>query len=203
MATPDNIAVQRNTLASFLPKGGAWPREIDSFLMKLVEGLGVEFADVEEQVKLLIEEADPYTTLYTLADWERALGLPDECSNLATTIQERRLAVVAKYLNEGGQSKAYFQALAQAYGYTVTIEEFRPFVCGFGQCGVTPLMGGAEVRFYWRVKVTGPRATYFRVGVSQVGTDPLLKISRAEDLECIYNKLKPAHTILIFAYEGA
>jgi len=200
MATPENIAAQRNTLASFLPTGGAWPRDLDSFLMKLVEGLAVEFADVEELIKLLLEEADPNTAQHTLVEWERALGLPDECSNVATTIQERRLAIVAKYLNEGGQSKAYFQALAQAYGYSVTIEEFRPFVFGISRVG-DRLNGPATVRHFWRVTVSDPRVTWFRFGQSQFG-DPLAKIARAEDLECIFQRLKPAHTTLIFNYSG-
>ena len=52
-----------------------------------------------------------------------------------------------------------------------------------------------------RVRVIGARLTPFRTGSSRCG-DALLKISRADDLECKLMRLKPAHTRLIFSYQG-
>jgi len=126
--------------------------------------------------------------------------LPDVCSEAAQTLQERRADVVAKLTAQGGSSKAYFQALAEAMGYSIEIDEFRPFVAGLSRCGA--VLGGAHaVRHIWRVRVTGPRFTPFRAGASQCG-DLLGKIARADDLECKLKRLKPAHTNLIVSYEG-
>lgn len=95
----------------------------------------------------------------------------------------------------------------------LTIEEFRPFTCGLSECSLGQNADGVFLtsyaitdvvafRDYWRVNVSGPRVTWFVCGLSECGRDPLAKISRAVDLECILNRLKPAHTDLIFAYEG-
>jgi uncharacterized protein YmfQ (DUF2313 family) len=52
------------------------------------------------------------------------------------------------------------------------------------------------------VRITEPRVTLFRAGASQAG-DLLGKITRAEDLECLLARRKPAHTTCIVSYEGA
>lgn len=150
---------------------------------------------------VLLDEADPRLALVLLADWERVLGLPDTCAaQIATTLQERRAAIVAKLTAVGGASRAYFLEVAASMGYTVEIDEFKPFIAGINRCGER-LGGGHAVRYAWRVRVTGARYTPFRTGASQCG-DLLGKIARAEDLECKLKRLKPAHTHLILSYEG-
>ena len=58
-------------------------------------------------------------------------------------------------------------------------------------------------RFVWTVSISGQRLTRFQFGVSSFGRDPFLDIRKAEDLECILQRLKPAHTQLFFNYGGA
>ena len=57
-------------------------------------------------------------------------------------------------------------------------------------------------RLYWTVHVSGARLTWFRCASGQCGVDPHLQIGTAEDLECLLNRLKPAHTTIIFDYSG-
>lgn len=190
----------RRTLQELLPAGSAWPRDEDAILTKVLGGVAPSLARVHNRALDLIEEADPRTTREMIDDWERCCGLPDECTPAnATTLQERRAAVVAKLTYRGAQDTAYFEALAGSLGYAVAIEEFRPFVCGLSRCG-DRLNGGHEVRYYWRVRILEPRVTWFRTGVSSP-PERLGKINYAEDLECILNRLKPAHTYLVFAYD--
>lgn len=186
-------------LLHLLPRGMAWSRAAASSLARLLAACAQELARIEAAAFRLLEEVNPQTTLWGLSDWERVLGLPDECQHGGTTLQERRAAVLAKLNDVGRQDKAYYEQLAATLGYTVTIDVFRPFVCGRSRCGDRLYAGGA-VRHMWRVTVHGVRVTRFRVGLSQCG-ERLSKISRAEDLECIFNKQKEAHTVLIFAYE--
>lgn len=189
-------------LQALLPPGKAWPRTATATLTKLLSAWAEELARVDSRAGNLLDECDPRTAFEMLPDWERICGLPDSCSaELATTLQERRAAVVAKLTAIGGNTKAYFVALATAMGYAVEIDVFRPFVTGLSRCGA-PLNGGHAVRYIWRVRVVGPRYTAFRTGASQCG-DLLGKIVRAEDLECKLKRLKPAHTNLIVSYEGA
>lgn len=195
-------AVYLAQLQHLLPLGDAWPRASDSTLTQFLSALAEELARIDGRALSAIDESDGRSTLEMLADWERVCGLPDTCSaGLATTIQERRAAIVAKLTAVGGASKAYFLALGESMGYTIEIDEFRPFIAGIGRCG-DRLNGEHAVRHQWRVRVIGPRYTAFRTGASQCG-DLLGKIVRADDLECKFKRLKPAHTNLIVSYLGA
>jgi uncharacterized protein YmfQ (DUF2313 family) len=59
-------------------------------------------------------------------------------------------------------------------------------------------------RFYWTVHVDQAKLVWFRVGAGggQTGVDPHLRIGTADDLECLLNRWKPAHTQIIFDYSG-
>ena len=63
-------------------------------------------------------------------------------------------------------------------------------------------IGPPENRFYWTVHVHSISLIWFRCSVSECGVDPHLTIGTAEDLECILNRWKPAHTQIIFDYSG-
>lgn len=187
-----------------LPQGAAWTREQDAQLTALLAALAVEAWRVDVSAHQLMDAEALGSAAYSLLEeWEELCGLPDTCTGpTATTLSERRAAVKAKLSCRGGQSVAYFQALAVGLGYSVTIEEFRPFICGVSCCGEDVLNGGHEVRLYWRVHVHGPRVTRFRCGES-CPPDQLAKITAAQDLECLLRRYMPAHTTLIFAYEEA
>lgn len=187
---------------NLLPPGAAWPREDGAALTELLHGFAEEFARTHNRADELIIEADPRSTLELLGDWERVAGLPDPCSPAANTIQERRDALVERLTSRGGQSIAFFIAIATAIGYgNVTITEFSPFRCGIDQCGLTEL-GDNSIWFKWQVHVPEARVTNFRCGLSQCGIDELTDIDRADDLECILLRDKPGHTLLLFSYEG-
>jgi uncharacterized protein YmfQ (DUF2313 family) len=63
-------------------------------------------------------------------------------------------------------------------------------------------VGPPENRFYWQVHVHAGTLQWFRCGSGQCGVDPHLRIGRAQDLECILERWKPAHTIIIYDYSG-
>lgn len=197
-----NAAAYLAQLQALLPPGEAWPRAADATLTRLLGALAEELTRIDARALATLDEAVGRAALELLADWERVCGLPDGCSiDMAATLQERRAAVVARLMAQGGASRAYFMALATSMGYTVEIEVFRPFLTGLQRCG-DRLKGGHAVRHQWRVRVIGSRYTAFRTGASQCG-DLLGKISRAQDLECRLMRFKPAHTRLIVSYEGA
>lgn len=182
--------------------------------------LAEPLARVDARGDALIGETDPRTTAEMLPDWERVVGLPDACSRAAgePTLQERRAAIHQRWTARGGQSRAFFIAVAEALGYAVEIEEYRPFVCGLSRCGERlwaprafrtglsrcggRLAGDWPVRLIWTVRVLGPRVTRFRSGASSAG-ERLMTLSRAEDLECQLRRRAPAHTWLVFDYQEA
>lgn len=210
-----------------LPVGEIWPRDPASTLVRTVTGLmGVVARWAERTASFLLVEAFPPNSYHLLPDWERVLGLPDPCNPVTGTLDERRAAVREKLARRpGGQSRAYFIDLARRLGYhedgpavaavplavpfqvgrlrQITITEHQPFMAGISRAGDPGWgIGPPEMRFLWTVKVPDPRLTWFRAGSGEAGTDPHLQIAIAEDLECIFNKLKPAHTRLVFDYTG-
>ena len=185
-------------LLSLRPRGPAWAED-DNDLLAHAE----ELARAHNRSVDLLDEADPRSALEMLEAWERVCGLPDECSgSFATTVAERRQAVVNKLTSRGGQSIAYFEALATALGYDVTITERRPFTCGKSECGGPDELAPGAIRHLWSVLVHGPRVVWFEMGQGELGADPFAKITRAEDLECLLTRYKPAQSRLTVGYEG-
>lgn len=190
-------AEYREQLKALLPPGQAFPRDPDTTLHDLLDGMSIEFARLDARSEVLPVEANPSTSNELLTDWERIAGLPDKCSGaLEQTIQGRRKALLTKLTSTGGQSSAYFIELAASLGYTVTIEEFRPFRAGWSSAG-DALTNGDWV-FTWLVRAPEVTVTSFRAGLSAAGER--LRTWGNDTLECKLNQLKPAHTIAIFAY---
>jgi len=193
----------RDEQLALQPPGVALPTDPDSSWAQLLAALGGELARVDERGQDVLDEALPDATLELLPDWERVAGLPDECRGNAQSLQERRNALVDRLSARGGQHVQYYVDVASRLNYNVDVEEHRAFRVGtaYSQVGIQPLNPPA-MRLVWRVRVLEARTKLFRVGQSQVGTDELLDIDRADDLECLLPRLKPAHTRLFVAYEG-
>ncbi|WP_236189304.1 YmfQ family protein [Pseudomonas pharyngis] len=184
-------------LKALLPPGQAFPRESDTTLHDLLDGMSIELARVDGRGEALPLEANPASTNELLTDWERVAGLPDKCSGvLEETLQGRKSALLAKLTSTGGQSPAYFIQLAASLGYTVTIEEYRPFRAGHSSAG-DPLTNGPWI-FTWLIRAPEVSVTDFRAGRSAAGER--LRTWGNDTLECKLNQLKPAHTIALFAY---
>lgn len=201
--------------AALLPTGAAWPRDPNSVLMRYVRGQAEIWGFVDSRAADLLEmESDPRATLELLPDWERAFGLPDPCVTEPQTIEERRRVLVQRITALGGQSRAFFYSVAQGLGYQIYIREYAPFMAGISRAGDTRKpgadaedyrwrVGSQEMRFYWTVKVLNRRLSWFRAASGQAGIDPHVRISRAKDLECVFQRWKPAHTQIVFDYSEA
>lgn len=185
-------------LQALLPQGPAWPREADAALTKLLLAWADELSRVDGRAADLVEEADPRTTSELLADWERVAGLPDACVEALAgtqTTAQRRAALVAKLTTIGGQSPAYFVALAAALGYTVTITEYKTFTV---RSKVNDPLNDTPWRFTFTV--TAPLNTVRRFNVRSPVNEPLAAWGN-ELLECVISRLKPAHSHVLFAYQ--
>jgi len=196
--TQDEFA---DALTALLPEGPFWQgfRDRDGRGRTLLLAKARLPADVDQRAADLVREANPLGAAEMLAAREREAGLPDECSALyATTLQERRAALAARWRARGGQSKPFYVALAASLGYPITITEFRPFRVGQNACG-DPLCD-EEWTFVWRVNAPETTIRYFRTGASTTG-EPLRKWGN-ELLECAIGRVKPAHTLVQFGYGG-
>jgi len=169
-------------LQSLLPRGKAWTREEGSVLTEFLHGDAEEFARVDSRSADLLIERDTRYASELLIDHEIDLNLPDECSPENQTIQERRLVAHGKLITLGGQNPAYFIELAAAYGWDITITEYI---------------------FYWKITIGygGGSVVYAMCGSSECG-DWITFLPGVTSMICSLEKYKPAHTVLIFAYDG-
>lgn len=80
----------QQAMADNLPTGPACPREPDTILMKVLSGLGSNWAYVDSRAADLLEiESDPRLTIEMLDSWEVAWGLPNPCIAEAITVADR------------------------------------------------------------------------------------------------------------------
>ncbi len=155
---------------------------------------GAALDEAQTSSELLITEMFPDVAHDLLTDWERVCALiPIDDAPLQT----RRNAVLKKMREIGGLSRAYFIALAASSGWTITIDELLPFMAGWGRCG--DRLYEEEVRWIWRVNVSGQGAYSFRAGSSVAG-ERLSWWTPNIELETLLEELKPAHTVVIFNY---
>lgn len=185
-------------LQALLPQGFAWPRQADAALTKLLLAWADEMARIDGRAADLVEEVDPRTTAELLADWERVAGLPDSCVvayGVTQTAAQRRNALVAKLTTIGGQSAAYYIALAASLGYTITITEYKTFTV---RSKVNDPLNDLPWRFTFTVNA--PLNTVRRFTVRSAVNEPLAAWGN-ELLECVISRLKPAHTHVLFAYQ--
>lgn len=143
-----------------------------------------------------------YSTIFPgsgegLSDWERVLGLPDQCvAGSAQTAGQRVRAIISKLQGRAGQSRPFFIALAKSLGYDITITTFRPARAGIARAG--DAINGGDWSFTWRVNAPAVSVSYARAGQAGAG-DPLSAWGN-EALECRLSQLKPAESILLFGY---
>ena len=140
-------------------------------------------------------EFTPDTTGLMLADWERVAGLPDFCAGgLAQTTPERRRALLVKIIGRGGLSAAWFIALAATLGYTITITLYQPQDVGMD---ITSPIYGAEWRHVWQINA--PLNSLRELTVADEVDMPLALWGNSL-LECVFTRLKPAHSVVLFSY---
>lgn len=193
--TPDDYA---NQLRQFMPPGPAWRNPPDSPGDRDIQGEAQELARIDARaVYLCLYEFYAQSTRELLPEWEKEYGLPDPCTELGVTYEERIQNLLRKIRAIGGQSIAYLTSVAAALGIEITITEFQPFRSGMNRAGER--LWGRKWR--WVFLVTGPatRVYKFRSGRNAAG-DRLRYWRRNLILECIINALKPAHTLALFGY---
>ena len=163
-----------------------FPLEMDGDFNAGINLEGKQLDDAQAGAEQLLREMLPQTSGLTISDWERVCGVvPDDDDPL----QIRQLRVINKLRSTGNLSVPYFQALAQTMGYECTIEELLANTDGYGDEGI----------FRWRITFISTGIIFFRAGQSRAG-DYLVYGPVASALEGLFEDLKPAHTMVIFAY---
>ncbi|WP_213993729.1 YmfQ family protein [Sodalis sp. dw_96] len=184
-------------LQSLMPAGRVWPKNSEAIQTVVMTALASTYQQSDNAAISLLINLFPSTAVTMLPEWEKTLGLPDDCAIGETdTISKRQAAIVSKLISTGGQSVAYFISVAKALGYDITITEFRQAHAGISVCG--DALNGDEWPFVWRINAETTTMTYAQCGLSYCG-DPLASWGNKQ-LECRLSTLCPSHTIVKFGY---
>lgn len=191
----NNPSLEEHTqaLADYLPNGRVFEAKNikGSNLRDLLTGLAGELQRVQDYLCVIEKEYLPDQTVLYLDEWEKALGIPDNCFGDSTTESDRRRDILAKLTALGVQTAQDFEELALLFGKVVTVtplseEAFPPYNVPF-----TP------------VSLPESRFTIVVTGVNLVTNLPPYDVpftpgNDASIIECLFNQLKPANCTVIF-----
>lgn len=177
-----NIDEHTKVLADYLPGGKLWTAKniSDTTIRNMLVGISRESLRVEGYLKALQDQFIPDMTENFIEDWERALGIPDDCFTGQGNIDDRRRDILVKLASLGVQTVADFQNLATLFGITATVlpgEEATP---------IPP-----DPKFTIVIEFVAPEGFPFTFPFT-FGSD-IINI-----LECLFNKLKPANCVVLF-----
>lgn len=201
MATTSLREKYSNLLRKLFPRGKAWENvnEKESTIYKILDSIATEFCRIDDRAKELIKEVDPTSTFELLEDWERLLGLPDSCDpDEDKTLEERRRRVLQVLTTRGGQNEQFYKELAANFGFDVDVisaEDQPPFVAG---STAGKRLTNGPWRYAFVIKAPAEFLIRFRAGQGTAG-QPLVKIGN-DTLQCLMEKHKPAHTIVLFSF---
>lgn len=167
-------------LQALFPRGFAWPRDPDATLTATLHGLASAYYRTNAAAIDLLEVSFPATVDDLLPEWNESLGLPGVFGYTGTDLPTQQAQVVAALTDSGGQSAAYFIALAAGLGLTITINGFR--ATRVNDPVTWPLYGPS-----W--------AHVWRVTASVEGDYSVLM--------AIFPKYAPAHTVILWDVPGA
>ncbi len=181
-----------------LPRGRVWPKTSDAIQAGAVTALTPTYSRLLLRDNHLLTDAFPATTVELLPEWEFSLGLPDPCAAANQTIAQRQAQVVARLTQSNGPSLASLTAFAAALGYAITISEYTPARYGRQKYGQP--MYGPDWAFAWKITTAAVTITPAQYGKARY-SDPY-RTWGGGVLECEMERLKPAHTIIVYSYTG-
>lgn len=190
-----NIEDYTDSLAAYLPGGDLFAsRNIkDSNFRKLLRGMAGELFRANGLLRDYNRDILPDQTVQFIDEWEKAVGIPDECFSGSGTLNNRRRDVLTKLASLGVQTQQDFIELAAIFGIDVQIlqgTETSMFPMTFPATFFNSLR---ESRFTIVVIFTVPAANRFPY------TFPFLFGGAGTAiLECLFNKLKPSNCKVIF-----
>ncbi|MCK4759966.1 MAG: DUF2313 domain-containing protein [Candidatus Aminicenantes bacterium] len=191
-----NLEEHANALATYMPNGPLFEAKNinDSNFRQLLRGLSGELFTSQGYLVTLNDDYFPDQTTLFLAEWEKALGIPDSCFSGIGSHDDRRRNIVTKLAALGIQTENDFVNLGSTFGVTVTINP------GYDVGSIFPMTFPfvffptiKEARFTIVVDFTVEAASRFPlVFPFTFGSDEIAI------LECVFTKLKPANCNIIF-----
>lgn len=157
-----------------------------------------EGALIEQIGEALHAEIDPRSSFYLLQDWQAEFGTdPYEVDTTGMSTAQLQAYLYERLTQKGGQSRAFYIAMAAAFGITITITECRQTKYGAAIYG-RDVYCESPNQFQWLVSLPETDVSRPVYGTAQYGDDygtiiesPVVPLIKA---------LAPAHTQPVFFY---
>ena len=182
------------SLANYLPGGKLFKVKNynNSNFRKLLNGIACELFTADGYLRDYQQEVIPDQTVLFLDEWEKALGIPDDCFPGTGTLSDRRTHILVKLASLGIQTAQDFVDLAALFGITVSVtpaydHTVFPFEFPILLLSTTDAMYTIVITFTVTINNEFPLTFPITFG------DPIIGI-----LECLFGKLKPANCNLLF-----
>lgn len=209
-----DLETHRSILASYFPGGEVWDAKAisenvvlpsgllraGSTLYRLIRGFAPTMQRADMAIDELFAEMMPDETSKMVAEWERALAIPDDCFPGTGTIEQRRRHILLKLSSLGLQTRQDFENFAIDFGIAVQVRsgiEHVAVVEG-GYETALPTMALAtfgsvkEARFTMVCTYTDPTGGFeFDFAIPFGGEE----VGR---LNCLFERLKPSNVAIVF-----
>lgn len=193
MTLQKSLGQHTQSLADYMPGGPLFAaRNIqESNFRQLLRGLAGELFTAQGYLITLEKEYFPNATNLFLSEWEKALGIPDDCFSGTGDNNERRRDILVKLSALGVQTAGDFVALGALFGKVITVtplsdEVFPPHPVPHVPTALP------EARFI--MKITGENI----VSGTPPHAVPHLIVTGESVLECLFNKVAQSNGRLIF-----
>lgn len=192
----------RKSLSQYLPNGLAWISKnvSDDNLYKLIQGLSPLLLRTDITINTIIDEHNIATTNDFIIEWEKALGIPDDCISTDFSLERRRNNIITKLNMSAVSTEKDFVTLASIFG----IQNINIFsAIDDPSNSVFPIVFPAtftgtekEARFTMIVELpVDQQPNVFPY------TFPITFTEQSTNLiECLFNKLKPSNTLIQYRY---
>ena len=196
MTAPVPPPAYAEQLDALLPTGRAWDTAPGTVLGELLDAHAEELARFDFDATALLFDMLPSRTTNLIGEWETAVGLPDACSALASTLAQRRAAVRTQLVNRANLNPTSFEAIGALFGVATAVEQLDQARADAATMLDT---NGGRWRFVWFIEVPRSADDQEFTTLSDVNT-PLLFTQRNTELECRLQALAPSHSLLVVEY---
>lgn len=166
-----------------LPPGRAWPRDVDTTLHEVAQGIAEECVRFDDFLDNLLLEAQPNTSTELLPEHEADAGLPSALLSIPTSIVERRQQIRTILQARGTPNDQFWLRLAELLGYTIVNIDDETNSSAF-------LVGGSSVGDPVGGESRWTNTVAFTIDSPQAD---------GAKLEAVFNAVKQAH--MTFTYE--
>jgi len=194
--TENSLEINTYLLGSYLPQGKMYDAKNikDTNFNKLLAAFAQEYTRIQAKINELSTEYDMSVTQELIAEWEHALGIPDQCFTNTVSLEERQKQCVVKFAQMNIQTEADFIQLAATLGYDIEILhgiKYAVFPMTF-----PILLGSAKAaRFTMIIKFLNADKPQNIFPM----TFPFI-FQKQNTVQCVFEFLKPANVRIIYWY---